>query len=350
MTMKLEAVLLLALVVPTLAQAQNEPTRDAAYRYHFVELAPDLPAASSAFDPVALTNSRIVYGTGYECHEDAPCIVSILRYANGEFRVLREDAVVHSANELGVLAGSVITDRKTVREQAAVFYPNRVEVIPAEPEEVQSFVTNLTNSGYALVWSYSETTVNVHLWRGGRKIELPFVGRGVSQLDVNELGLVSGTFANENRGFRYNPYTSALTLLEPLPSEPISWGVAIGELGSVLGYSFGPERERIGVWRVGGGFQTWFVQGTPEFPTVSNALLWNRLGLIVVTRTSREDLESYLVPAPNVRLKIRELVRDGTLPVWNEIRAVNDRGDLLGSGGPAYFNNETNFLLERTLR
>jgi len=73
----------------------------------------------------------------------------------------------------------------------------------------------------------------------------------------------------------------------------------------VLGYSFVPfGLERIGVWNRYANFQTVFVEGTPAFPTVSNKLLWNKKGLIVITNTHSRDLNSYIVPRPNVAAQV----------------------------------------------
>jgi hypothetical protein len=102
-------------------------------------------------------------------------------------------------------------------------------------------------------------------------------------------------------------------------------------------------RERIGVWR-GGTFQPYFVEGTPEFPTISNRLLWNRRGLIVITATN--DGNSYLVPRPGVRLRLADLV-DGPLPPVTQIVDLNDRGDLVGFGGARPGVVDSQFLLER---
>ena len=100
-------------------------------------------------------------------------------------------------------------------------------------------------------------------------------------------------------------------MLDRLPTEPHAWGQAINRHGDVLGYSFVfGGLTRIGVWR-GATFQTYFVEGTPEFPTVSNRLKWNERGMIVITDTT--DLNSYLVPRPNQRLNLADLTR-GALP------------------------------------
>ena len=86
----------------------------------------------------------------------------------------------------------------------------------------------------------------------------------------------------------------------------------INSRGQVLGYSFVCAGvERVGVWNRRGEFKSFFVEGTEEFPTVSNKLLFNNDNLIVITSVSRPDSEaftnSYLVPRPGVRLNVADL-------------------------------------------
>ncbi len=76
----------------------------------------------------------------------------------------------------------------------------------------------------------------------------------------------------------------------------------LNDKGDVLGYSFFfGGTERIGVWDKTGQFKTYFVEGTPEFPTISNNLLFNDEGLIVITAVSAQEAEkglSYVVQKP----------------------------------------------------
>jgi hypothetical protein len=136
-------------------------------------------------------------------------------------------------------------------------------------------------------------------------------------------------------------------VLDPVAGNRDSWGQGINRRGDVLGYSWGAGPERIGVWR-GTAFETWFVEGTPAFPTISNRLLWNERGEIVITETLRSggDPNSYLVPRPGVRLRLADI--SDRLPFfWTVIEDINDRGDMVGQGGPDYFDTEGSFLLER---
>jgi hypothetical protein len=180
------------------------------------------------------------------------------------------------------------------------------------------------------------------------KVRLLELGPGViSHLSINDDNVIAGTIQQAGapmRGFRYSVRSGVMTVLDPIGGDPESQGQGINRRGDVLGYSYTASGlERIGVWR-GKKFQTFFVEGTPEFPTVSNNLLWNRHGLIVITN-SHEDPNSYLVPRPGVRLKLADLT-DG-LPTWSLVKGINSRGDLIGSAGDSISNAEFDFLLQR---
>jgi hypothetical protein len=173
---------------------------------------------------------------------------------------------------------------------------------------------------------------------------------------MNNQGIIAGTVGNRfngARGFRFDPHTGETTLLNPLPTEPIAWGISVNNRGDVLGYSFNVLPidsggiERIGVWDREGKFKTYFVEGNPEFPTISNFLLFNDHNLIVITlagtRGSGGKRTSYLVPEPGVRLDLADLVEN--LPEGQDLRLItdmNNHGDMLGSSSKG-----SNFLLKR---
>ncbi|SDY61292.1 hypothetical protein [Nitrosomonas sp. Nm58] len=180
-------------------------------------------------------------------------------------------------------------------------------------------------------------------------------------LGMNNQGIISGNTFIEGlgfRGFRFDPRTGLATLLHPLPTEPHSLVVGINNRGDVLGYSIffsDIERgiERIGVWDKEGVFHTYFVEGTPEFPTLSNDLKFNDNNLIVITQVwspTSESGNSYLVPSPSVRLNLADLVVDmppehGSL---RYVQAINNHGNIIGSSVGPDFLTSFNFLLERT--
>ncbi len=101
-------------------------------------------------------------------------------------------------------------------------------------------------------------------------------------------------------------------------------------------------RERIGLWDRHGRFTTYFTEGTPEFPTVSNRLHFNESNLIVIT-FSLNDPTSYLVPRPGERLDLVNLVDNlppGPSPLF-VVNGLNDNADMFG------FGSGGDFLLKR---
>ncbi len=248
------------------------------------------------------------------------------------------------------MVGGSLFDPVTGAEQAAIFAGGRARVIPRLPDETTSKVIGLTSSGTALVSSSNEAadTSTFYLDDARGKVRLLDFGPGeVSHLSINDATVIAGTITRPgvpNRAFRYDVGSTGMTVLDPIRTDPDSQGQGINRRGDVLGYSYTPGRlERIGVWHEK-KFQTSFNEGTPEFPTVSNTLLWNREGLIVITN-SRVDLNSYLVPRPGVRLKLADLT--DSLPAWTLVKGINSRGDLIGSAGASDSNVDFDFLMER---
>jgi hypothetical protein len=332
----LVAVLCAALVAPT-TEAQAGPVTGP-FHYRLVNLDAALPAGYIFFDPAKVMDDGRVLGTGYRC--DEVCVPSVVVYRNGTDTVLA-DGVVYTANDLGVIAGSVVADPAVFDEQAAIFLGSHTRLIPRLPGEVSSHVTGLTNLGTALVQSDSATAVSYYLYDlRGRVTPIDLGPDQILNMSVNDANLVVGSIqpiGGPARAFRYDPVRRVLTKLDPIGGDPESWGLAINLRGGVLGYSFvAGGLERIGVWR-GRTFQPSFVEGTPDIPTISNALLWNRAGLIVITATN--DGNNYLVPRPGVRLRLTDLV-DG-LPAGLRVRGINDAGDLIG------FSNTFTVLLQR---
>lgn len=341
---------------PAGAQAQ-------AYRYHYVSLAEvELPSGFIFFDPIAMSNGRHVYGNAYrEGPPDGPLVPYVSVYRNGALTIF-QPGIVYTASEDGTVGGSVLTDPDNFLEQAALFRRDRVEIIPRWPGEISSFVSAMNDSGAALVVSYdSSFQQSLLLYSHGRLTQLDF-GPTVlnpSMLAINNHGTISGTqgptILDHATGFRFDPRTGDVQILEPVqvaPPDPIevAWALGINQRGDVLGYSFvNTKKERIGIWDRDGVFTTYFVEGTPEFPTVSGRLLFNDSGLIVITLGGYPsfDRNSYLVPEPGVRLNLADLVYDeppDTPPLWF-INDLNNHGDMIG-----YTFGGGSFLLERTGR
>lgn len=330
--------------------AQPQPR----WRYHYVDLdAVALPAGLEFLDiPAAINDSGSVYVTGYACRP--VCLPTVLVYRNGTMSIVHE-GIAYSANNNGTVGGSVFTDPENGIEQAALFPDDgTVVLIPRLPGETTSHVRKVTNTGIALVESVDGTAnrSSLYLYLPSKQV-LP-LDLGTDQilfLDVNDRGIVGGTIAPagpaNDRAFRYNPLSGVRTLLEPLPTEPDSWGTAINSRGDVLGYSFiSGGRERIGSWR-GRQFKVSFVEGTPKHPTVSNRLLWNDHNLIVITNTSQDDLSSYIVTSPGHRKNLADL-SDKHLDTWTMTTDLNERGDMIGVEGPSFYQAGHQFVLKRT--
>ena len=344
----------LAQAVPVQAGEHDEhkPDRDhPEFRYRFTSLLETLPdSLNDGFDPIKISNDGKVCGTAFGCPEGSDCSSRVACYSKGRWTLLDEGFAI-AGNDRGKIGGFVIEDPAVGAPRAALFEGGQpVELLPTLPGEIFSQVLDLNDKGVALVVSFGAETTTYYLYRMGRVIPLA-LGPEASQLQLNDHELISGTlFMPEgDRAFRFDSRSSELTLLEPLPTEPNSWGQGINDRGDVLGYSFFySDLERIGIWR-GEKFHTYFVEGTPEFPTVSNRLLFNENDLIVITDSSVgvdgvPDLNSYLVPKPKVRIPLAD-VSDELQP-WTLVTDLNDCGDLIGYAGPERFSFEQSFLLE----
>jgi hypothetical protein len=313
------------------------------YRYRYVSLEAGLPPGIAFFDAADINNHGLIAGTAY----DASFLPHVAVYDGGVLTTL-DVGFGNVINQGGTIGGGVLLDPVNSIEQAALFHDGKVELVPRLPGEVTSEVFLLADTGEAVVGSFDASSHRtLALYKNGKVTPIDFGPsvRFALSLDLNNNGIISGrTFVLGTglRGFRFDTRTGETTLLNPLPTEPYSWALGINDSGDVLGYSFiFNATERIGVWNAKGEFQTYFVEGTPEFPTVSNFLAFNNNNLIAISETT--DNTSYLVPKPGVRLNLADLVTN--LPpgpgALYSIRHVNAHGDLLGFG----FNDT--FLLER---
>jgi hypothetical protein len=313
------------------------------YRYRYVSLEAALPPGIDFFDATGINNHGLIAGTAY----DASFLPYVAVYDGGVLTTL-DVGFGDVINQGGTIAGGVLLDPVNFIEQAALFHDGTVELVPRLPGEVTSEAFLLADTGEAIVSSFDASfNLTYALYKNGKVTPLDF-GSSVGSaffLDLNNNGIISGTTfvaGTGYRGFRFDSRTGEATLLNPLPTEPHSWALGINDSGDVLGYSFiFGATERIGVWNKKGEFQTYFTEGTPEFPTVSNYLTFNNNDLIAISETT--DDTSYLVPKPGVRLDLANLVTNlppgpGALYL---IRRVNAHGDLIGVG----FNDT--FLLQR---
>jgi hypothetical protein len=310
----------------------------------------------SFFDSAAITNSGRVYGNAYSEPDFIPYVGVFER---GIVTILQE-GYANTANQGGTIGGWVLTDPENFLGQAALFRENKeVQLIPRLPGEIHSEVIDINDPGVALIISYDENfNSTMALYDGSQVTPLDF-GPDIPDpfyVHMNNQGIISGTTDIDGlgyRGFRFDPRTGLATLLEPLPTETDAWALGINNRGDILGYSFiFDSTERIGVWDSQGEFNTYFVEGTSEFPTISNSLRFNDNNLIVITNVSSpasEEYNSYLVPEPGVRLNLADLVEDmppehGSL--WY-VRGVNNHGNMFGfTLTPDFYS--VDFLLERT--
>jgi len=322
----------------------------AEFRYPLVPLDTTVPDGFDAFDPVKILDNGQIYGNAWACSPGG-CKSFVAVYRKGHTTVLRQGRTF-TANEARVVGGDVVTGRTGSQVQAALFDGLTVKLIPRLPGETNSNVLRINNSNVALVASVlpNEPT-SYYLYRNGNVTPLNF-GLGFEfLLDLNDQGTISGTTFTSagGRAFRFRPPTGPATLLNPVRADH-AWGTAINDAGDVLGWSFTFSGiERVGFWH-GRQFHTQFVEGTTAIPTISNRLLWNEKGLIVITATADlPDLQpegnSYIVPRAGVRLNLADLT--DTLPPWTLIASVNDGGDLVGFGGTVAGTIEESFLLRR---
>ncbi|MER2511611.1 MAG: hypothetical protein ABTQ25_04185 [Nitrosomonas ureae] len=320
-------------------------------QYRYVGIFETFPPNTFLFT-AAFTNDSRVYGTFFEFLDEAPFVsLSAAVIEHGAVTILQgsEGLFATTANESGTFGGSVIADLENFFGQAALFDGNEVKFIPRMPGDIHSEVILLNDPGVAVIFSFDENfNGRLALYKNGEVSPLDF-GPDIPSVSVsgmNNQGIIVGITSIDglgDRGFRFDPRTGAATLLEPLTTESHSWAVGINNRGNVLGYSFEfGAIERIGVWNAAGKFRTYFVEGTPEFPTISNRLRFNDNNMILitfVTRPSSERGNSYLVPKPGVRLNVADLVTgmppDLFLPFFF-LEGINNHGNILGG-----------FLLER---
>ena len=346
------------------AKRKAQSAKRKAPQYSYFGFLQATPPEILLFDPVSLRNNNKVYGTAYTEFFDGPPFFSI------HAAVFKDEAVtilknskgfnVTRANIRGTLGGYIITDFENFFTQAALFDGKKVRLIPRLPGEISSEVILLNDPGIAMISSLDENfNQRLALYKNGQ-INLLDFGPDIqspSRLSMNNKGIISGTTFIDgvgSRGFRFDPRKNQITMLEPLPTEPDSWAMGINNRGYVLGYSFvGGGIERIGVWDAKGKFQTYFVEGTPEFPTVSNRLYFNDNNEILITFVTRPESErknSYLVPKPSVRLNLADLVTGAPADLGLFPQAINNHGNILGYAGPNFSSSNESFLLERTDR
>lgn len=190
----------------------------------------------------------------------------------------------------------------------------------------------------------------VYRYRNGKRqpVNIAIASLGTSITGMNNAGVLVGFAAIEGTtsiswlAYRYDIASGATTILPPSQGSPFSWAMGINEAGDVVGYAWGPTSdEHVGIWPgSGGGFVEYFHEGTPQYTTVSNSLLFNDRSLIVITFTN--DGNSYQVPAQGVRLPLSSLINydASTQGLPTDMFGLNDAGALIGASSAG-----TDFLL-----
>lgn len=329
------------------------------FRYRYVSLADKAPPGYAYFVPSALNNRGTVSGTVYNCDDYGCSDFHVAVYERGKVTVLQA-GYGGPINSRGTIGGTVDVDPVNYTTQSALFTKKGVELIPPQPGEFTSFLQRLNDPQIAWITSYDiDFNGTDLLYKNGKSTVLDFgltltsaSGFGIS--GMNNETIMSGTMqffnpgqVTKNRAFRFDPRTGKTTVFEPVENDNQTWGLDINNDGDILGYSFRFSGiERIGVWDRDGKFNVYFVEGTPEFPTLSNALVFNDNNLIVISRVRRPAAEadnSYLVPRPGVRLNLADLVENLPQGVkLYEVTAINNAGNILGVA-----NTSAPFLLER---
>jgi hypothetical protein len=334
-------------------------------RYRYVALDQiALPTGFTSFLPSAIRDNGWVYGT--LC--DSTCSTTQLAYVkDGSLTALgaiSPGIFAGPVNKRGTVGVEVLVDPVNFIVRAGLFRGAKVELIPPQPGEVFASVDGLSDHDTAVVGSFdaSGNQTNVLYSEGkatpidfGPSLTNPspcFTFSGISRC-INSRELIEGIegpgIFSGARGFRFDANNGGATILNPYPGDPtetLAWGQAINQRGDVLGYSFTigvtPYHERIGVWESNGLFDTYFVESDVN----SSKLLFNDDNLIVITLQnygSPPPHNSYIVPRPDVRLNLANLVVN--LPVGQELSSIadlNNHGDMIGSTSTG-----ANFLLQR---
>jgi hypothetical protein len=341
-------------VAGCVAEAPDESTASAEsaikakkLRYQVVDVTAGPPEAVDGWFPAGLSDAGEVFGQALDCDDEfIVCSLDVFkRSGSGEFTLLAEDFSISDVTGRGDVGGCTIDDPATFFGQAAVLTSRgTLELIPRLPGEVTSCVIKLSDAGVAVVSSFTETFEQTVYVLDRNRIT-PFTLPLASVEDVNDHGVIAGVVftPDANRAYRFDSRTETTTILDPVPPDPHSWGLGINRHGEVLGYSFVFNGiERIGKWNRENEFETHFIEGIPEFPTISNRLVWNEDGLIVISQTT--DGNTYLVPEPGIRLDLADLVVDGEAPSSLFVLQLNQRADFLAFG----LAEGTSYLFQRT--
>ncbi len=322
----------------TLAQAET-------YRYQYTGLGKiSLPSGVTLFNANALDHDGKVYGT--LIYADLRRRAAI--YENGRLALSAiKNSTASVVNSRGTFGGLLI-DLAIDYRAPALFHGNKVELIPTQPGAVNSSIITLNDRDTALLRSQTDTSTNYVLYRRGLATPIDFgplivnpdfPGPRLIGKHLNNFGEIAGTTGSDKfvdaRGFRYDTRTGKATILQPLATDTLAWGMGINNRGDILGYSFvalEPYHENIGVWDRNGRFKTYYTSSTS-----SDFLIFNDKNLIA-SSSYFVSPSCHLITKPGVRFNLADLVVN--LPSGVQFRYIydmNNRGDMLVMGSDGLF-------------
>ena len=331
-------VLLLMLVTPAV---HADPLR---YRYVPLDQVP-LPAPYVFFVPAAVVNGR-VYGT---VGDESFTVTSVAVYSDGAITI-GPSGSAFVADASGTIGGVGSTG------QAALFRGNETTFVPVLPGQQFANVIGLGDNQLALIQSTNTSFASTFAYyRGGNVSVIDFgLPDPAANAFLDNAGLIGLTKQESPtdhflHGYRYDPRSATSTPLPPFAGDPTDVNVLIQGIdarGDVLGYSFtdfasSAYHERIGVWDHNGVFQTYF------FETLNTStLVFNDRNQIVITNST--DGNSYLVPAPGMRLDLASLVSN--MPAGLQLSlvvSIDNAGNITGFAVDESFNFLTFLLVPR---
>jgi len=312
-------------------------------RYKYINLNVDVPGYTF-FIPSSINDLGVISGTVFQCGDIYCGNDHVAVFWHGKVFVL-QPGDGGPINNFGTIGGDIVVneDPDNFQTQAALFWGPRRTLIPQQPGELYSFVKSLNNGNAAVVESGSNQGLAYLLYQRGRTRVLDFGGDNPPFFPyhndiLNDRGFIAGTkpgadgnLFHGGRGFRLNSSTGSMQVLDPVPPDTLSWGLAINSRGDVLGYSFvlgSPYHERVGIWDRAGRFKTYY-----DETLNTSGLVFNDRNEIVITYMTRLDGNSYFVPRPGIRLNLADLIEN--LPSGARldfVQAINNRGDILGFG------------------
>ena len=328
--------------------------------YGFESLDALLAPKYQLFAPAFIDNQGRIYGQAEAFDAEGNVLSNdVVVVKNGVIQSVAPGGYVVVANQHGLAGGLVFTDISTGTARAAVFEGSTTRLLPARPGEVFAYVMDINEDGDLLVWS-QDASFNTTTWlvESGRWTQLNFDAAAgvVLSTYLGRDGVVMGTmvvavdpasFDTSGRGYRLNAHSGALETINP--AYPGDTDVSIQGVNSrseALGYSYVPyATEHIGIWDRKLRFQTYFTEGTSQFPTVSNVLIAsdnNLIGILAVRSPDDERGNVYLVTAPGVRVNLGDVVL-GIPPEAGPIAwivGINNGGSIVGDTA-----NGVNFLL-----